>query len=178
MAIDQNIKVPVVFTQQGTWGGVNFGGNLYYKHFSLFGEDEEAKDGDDLFSSDELFLEITSGPAPYIGLIIKPNQELPGLFASGYDSPLSGKCFLGELKIGDTAKDLINYSCPESVFSMQASYLHIAENITLTEDQRNLLLDAVRLDKKDKFTAGASIGQIFTKDELEGTKKGQIYYNN
>ena len=171
--MDTNIRVKVNFTQQGTWGGVGFSGELLYKDsdpdgfFSNIGFD---------FEKYSIALEITEGPEQYIGAIMDAGQTLPGLFASGYDHPLSGKCYLGEMKVGDNAKDMIQYSVPQVVFSMNISYLHIDENTALSEDERKLLLDAVRYDKKAHFSAGASVKGLFTKDEMEGALKGQVFY--
>jgi hypothetical protein len=65
------------------------------------------------------------------------------------------------------------------VFPLRPSYLHLTDDTPLTEEQRALLLRAIRfdLDDNDRFPAGADIVALFSREELEGDKQGQIYYN-
>jgi len=168
--MDINARVKVHFTQEGTWGGIGFKGELFYKKSELsemFGLEEEYN----------ITLIITEGPEQYIGLELEPGQELPGLYASGYDHPLSGKCFLGEMKVGNDAKSLVNYDLPKMVFSMNVSYLHINENEAFTDEQKSMLLEVVRFDRKRRFSAGASAQGLYTQDEMEGNLKGKVHYS-
>lgn len=164
----KNTEVNVIWNQQGTWGTVGFAGKIYYHKTEL----SELFDG----SEQELVLEVTEGPEQYLGLILRPGESIPGLFANGYDHPFTGKCYSGDIKIGESAANLKQYNLPSVIFAGNLSYLHIEAEQVLTKDQRDLLLEAVRFDSNRRFPAGASITKLFTQDELEGTKKGQIFY--
>jgi hypothetical protein len=162
--------VNVIWNQSGTWGEVGFSGKLYTQKVTLFGLDDDTDYGT------ELVLEVTEGPEEYIGLVLRPGQEIPGLFAKGFDHPFSGQCYVGNIKVGKTAKEVEQFHMPSVVFAMKPSYLHLPEGTELTDEQKAFLLDAIRFDRKDRFSAGASISKLFTRDEMEGTKKGQIFY--
>ena len=64
----------------------------------------------------------------------------------------------------------------EQVAASIGGYLHIDRNIELSADQKALLLEAVRYDKEQRFSAGKSICEIFTREELEGAKAGKVFY--
>lgn len=167
MNIETTVKV--YFSQVGTWGSIGFVGELFYKKClvaELFGGKDEYY----------IALRITDGPEQYIGLELEPGETMPGLFAAGYDHPLSGKCFIGSIKVGNAAKELKDYGVPAQIFAMKPGYLHIDRNIELSADQKALLLEAVRYDKEQRFSAGKSICEIFTREELEGAKAGKVFY--
>lgn len=166
-----DVKVNVTFTQAGEWGGVTFKAELFYQ------EDEFAI----LTSPDSTpnlypALRIIDGPEQYIGLLVHPGEIIPGLFAEGYNNPLSGKCYKGSLKVGDGAADLRHFGPPSAIFPAPPSYLHVDDGDKLTAEQRALLLDAIRYDRKDRFMGGQSAVALFSREELEGEKRGQIYY--
>lgn len=170
-------RVKVLFTQQGTWGGVGFVGILHYRRKNAFDIAEMlGMELDTTESELEPVIEITEGPEQYLGLTLNPVDQFPGLFAPGYNHPLAGKCYTGSMMVGDNAKDLKQYSLPSAVFSGPISYLHIDDADELDGAQKALLLDAVRFDKKNHFPAGASVTKLFTRDELEGEAKGKIFY--
>jgi hypothetical protein len=166
--MNTDIVVKVHFSQDGTWGTTEFAGELFC----------EKCPGTELFGKDEYYiaLRITEGPEQYIGLELEPGEIMPGLFATGYDHPLSGKCFIGNIKVGNTAKELRNFDLPAKIFAMEPNYLNIDKNTELSSDQKALLLESVRYDKEQRFNAGNSIREIFTKEELEGSKAGEVFY--
>ena len=67
---------------------------------------------------------------------------------------------------------------PPVIYSSKIDYLHVIDGKNLTDSQKALLLEAVRFDKprSERFSAGESICELFTKDELEGTMKDKIFY--
>ena len=172
-----NSAVKVVFSQHGTWGDVGFEGELFWENKN---DDLIAKLlGSVDCNCDPVYapaLRITEGPAQYVGLTVRPGQELPGMFAEGYNHPLSGKCYTGRLMIGDTAATLNDYSCPQCIYAAPVNYLHIEGGEELSDDQRTLLLEAVRFDRDARFPAGRSVCELFTRDEMEGEKKGKVFY--
>lgn len=167
-------EIKVWFSQYGTWGGRSFTGVL------TWGDKEPLN---------ILYMLAGSEPAPkpviildddqdgWSGLQLFPGQTMPGRFASGYKDPLSGKYYAGQMDLGDSANGLRPAGPPSDVFPGKPSYLHLAEPDTpLTEEQHELLLEAVRFDRGPRFAAGADITRLFAREELEGDKAGQICY--
>lgn len=167
-------EIKVWFSQYGTWGGRSFTGVLTWGYKEPL---------------DILYMLAGSEPAPkpviildddqdgWSGLQLFPGQIMPGRFASGYSNPLSGKYYIGRLKLGDSADTLKSAGLPPDVFPGEPSYLHLAEPDTpLTKEQRDLLLEAIRYDRDPRFAVGADITCLFAREELEGDKAGQIYY--
>lgn len=171
----KGVSVNVGFTLIGTWGGVGFSAKL-----SIIKKDEPIFEMFDLEQKEDEYtpvLEITDGPKQYVGLMVYPNDMIPGLFANyGDDKPLSNKCYLGEMQIGDCAADLQKHSLPSVVFPSKVTYLHINEEEPITEQKRALLLEVVRFDNENRFPAGLTISRLFTKEEMEGDMKGKVFY--
>jgi hypothetical protein len=84
---------------------------------------------------------------------------------------------IGRVELGDSADTLKSAGLPSDVFPGKSGYLHLADTDTpLTGEQRELLLEAVRFDRGPRFAAGADITCLFAREELEGEKRGQIFY--
>lgn len=174
----ENIKVKVYFTQHGTWGAVGFTGELFFKKndmldiFKMF-EMDKPNDQEEYIP----VITITEGLEQYIGLTLKPNEIMPGLYGDyGKDNPLSNKCYIGDMKIGDSANDLKEHKLPPVMFPSKISYIHIGEEEQLTEEQKAMLLEAVRFDRENRFSPGATATRLFTREELEGEMQGRVFY--
>ena len=175
--IDESAKLKITSHNMGEWGGISLEWELAWAdHSRLL---------DNMFGSktQELTPTLTCTSAPetaagYVGLVLIGGEKLPGMFAPGYDHPLAGKFYTGWLSVGDTATKIRQYSLPSLVFADLIFYLHIdAETAaSLTQAQRQLLLEAVRFDREPRFAAGQSVTEVFRRDELEGARRGMMFY--
>ncbi len=168
-------KIRVWFQQYGTWGGRAFTGTLTWVDappidiLGLVEQSETPAQAPAIILDDE--------QDGWSGLQLFPGQTLPGRFASGYCNSLAGKYYIGRLEIGANADRLKSAGPPSDVFPGKPSYLHLVEPDTpLTAEQRELLLEAIRYDREPRFAAGADITALFSREELEGEKRGQIFY--
>ena len=136
-----NSCVKVSFHQNGEWGGMFFRATLRW----------EVNEWNDLFPDEDLqpypVVEIDRlpGNGPWGGLIVHRGQEIPGKFADGYNSSLSGKFYLGEIWVGDTPHILKYQSVSSSVYPGPIGYLHVEESKAPTLEQRDLVVEAIRI---------------------------------
>ena len=175
--IDETATVKIISHNMGEWGGISLGWELTWADHSrlldmIFGSEPQ-----DLTPA----LTCTSAPETaggYVGLVLRGGEKIPGMFAPGYNHQLAGKFYTGSLSVGDTANKIRQYSLPSLVFADLTFYLHIdAETeASLTQAQRQLLLEAVRFDRASRFAAGQSVTKLFRRDELEGSRRGTMFY--
>jgi hypothetical protein len=175
--IDKTATVKLISHNMGEWGGISLGWELKWANLTQF--------FNMIFNTEpqELTPTLTCTSAPekargYVGLVLRGGEKMPGMFALGYSHPLAGKFYTGELSVGDTANKIRHYGLPSLVFADLTFYLHIdAETaVSLTQAQRQLLLEAVRFDRDSRFAAGQSVTKLFSRDELEGTQHGKVFY--
>ena len=167
--IESNARIPVTFHQHGTWGGRSFLAALCWSQDELFGNCPMLR-----------ILDIPENEG-WAGLMLLPGQVMPGRYAAGGASTLSGKYYMdggGSLQIGDPPHNLTRGTPPAEVFAGRPGYLH-TELTILTDGQRQLALEAIRYDKPrhETFSPGATLLRHFTREEVEGAKLGQIAYN-
>lgn len=164
-------EIKVSFQRPGTWGGRTFTATLTW-------DDPQT----DIFTGEPVdgppspILILDDGQEGWSGLRIRPGQVIPGRLSSGYKSSLAGQYYIGDMQVGDDARKL-RFPVPAAVFPGTPNYLHLVGDAPLTEEQRALLLRAVRFDLDCRFAAGASVTALFTREELEGDKQGQICYS-
>ena len=175
--IDKTATVKITSHNMGAWGGISLGWELAWADHSRL--------CDMIFSSEpqDLTPTLTCTSAPeiaggYVGLVLRGGEKMPGMFAPGYNHQLAGKFYTGSLRVGDTVNKIRPYGLPSLVFADLIFYLHIdAETeASLTQAQRQLLLEAVRFDRASRFAAGQSVTELFSRVELEGARRGKMFY--
>ena len=175
--IDKTATVKITSHNMGAWGGISLGWELTWADHSRLLDKVFGGEPQDLTPT----LTCISAPETaggYAGLVLRGGEKIPSMFAPGYNHQLAGKFYTGSLSVGDTANKLRQYVLPSLVFADLTFYLHIdAETeASLTQAQRQLLLEAVRFDRASRFAAGQSVTQLFSRDELEGTRRGKVFY--
>lgn len=175
--IDKTATVKIISHNIGEWGGISLGWELAWADDSPFFTNMFGSKTQDLTPT----LTCTRAPeiaGGYVGLVLRGGEKMPGMFAPGYLHPLAGKFYTGSLSVGDAANKIRHYGLPSLVFADLTFYLHIdAETAaSLTQAQRQLLLEAVRFDREPRFAAGESVTEVFRRDEIEGTRYGKVFY--
>jgi len=172
-------EIIVTWNTRGTWSNTSFRGVLKWQKESLFFDVDED-------TPDVPVVEIIDSPGgDWNGMIVKGRQVIPGKYADGYDHPLSGLFFTGEIKVGNTPNSLAHYGPPPIVFPGTIGYLHIDNpSQSPTPGQRELVIEAVKINKSETgeqwsyFPAGLSLLKwaSVSRDEFEGKARGEVYY--
>lgn len=168
-------RIDVSFHQHGTWGGKTFEATLSI-------EEQEAPEAfKELLGSLPprvvLRLKETAENGPWAGMEFHSRKNFPGLFASGYQSPLSGMLYYGDIKIVDPVTKAA-MRCPETVFSLDIGYLHINTEQSVTTEQKELLFKACfeRTNDRTLFAAGATITRLFSTEEIESRIGKKMFF--